>query len=116
MLRHTLFRTLFSILFCLPMLVMAADKPPKLEPLPEPPPAPEGYDADSDVEPQITIIKRGEDTVEEYRINGELYQMKVTPSHGIPYYLVKEQKDGGWSRLDGPSPTLGIPQWVIFRF
>ena len=68
------------------------------------------------VEPQVTIVKKGTDTVEEYRINGELYMMKVTPSHGVPYYLQKQDQEGGWSRLDGPSPPLVIPKWVIFRF
>jgi hypothetical protein len=115
-LRPLFLRTLFFIAFCLPILVLAAEKPPQLEPLPEPPPAPNGYTEDADVEPQITITKRGEDTVEEYRINNELYQMKVTPPHGIPYYLVKESKNGGWARMDGPSETLAIPQWVLFRF
>ena len=68
------------------------------------------------VEPQVTIVKKGTDIVEEYRINGELYMMKVTPSHGVPYYLQKQDQEGGWSRLDGPSPPLVIPKWVIFRF
>ena len=68
------------------------------------------------VEPQITIVKKGTDTVEEYRVNGELYMMKITPSHGVPYYLQKQDQEGGWSRLDGPSPPLSIPKWVIFRF
>ena len=68
------------------------------------------------VEPQVTIVKKGTDTVEEYRINGELYMMKITPAHGVPYYLQKQDQEGGWSRLDGPSPPLAIPKWVIFRF
>lgn len=100
----------------LPMAVLAQD-PPELEPLPEAPPPPPGLQADDPAaEPDITIIKKGEDTVEEYRINGELYMMKITPSHGVPYYLQKEDKEGGWSRFDGPEAPLIIPKWVIFRF
>ncbi|TSA51071.1 MAG: DUF2782 domain-containing protein [Nitrosomonadales bacterium] len=108
-------RTLFFMSLCLPMLVLAADKP-QLEPLPEPPPPPAGYEPDAVSEPQVTIVKRGEETVEEYRVGGELYMMKVTPSHGVPYYLLKEQKDGGWARMDGPGESLAIPNWVLFRF
>ena len=67
-------------------------------------------------EPQITIVKKGTDTVEEYRINGELYLMKITPAHGVSYYLQKQDQEGGWSRLDGPTPPLVIPKWVLFRF
>ena len=30
-------------------------------------------------EPEVTIVKRGEDTVTEYRLRGKLYMVKVTP-------------------------------------
>ena len=109
------FRTLLFMALCAPMLTLAAEAPPQLEPLPEPPSAPEGYDQDVN-EPQVTIVKRGENTIEEYRVNGELYMQKVTPSHGVPYYLVKETVDGGWSRLDGPGERIAVPNWVLFRF
>ena len=97
----------------------AADKKPipdNLKPLPEamPPPAVlEGNPAD---EPEVTVVQKGENTVEEYRIHGELYMQKVTPSHGVPYYLLKEDQDGGWSKYDGPAAPMAIPKWVIFRF
>jgi len=101
----------------LPVTAMAAaELPPNLEPLPEVPPPPAGVDLDSPVEPEITITKKGADSVEEYRINGELYMMKVTPPHGTPYYLMKEDQDSGWSRMDGPTQPLVIPKWVLFRF
>ena len=99
--------------------VQAADKktvPDNLEPLPEalpPPPALEGNPAD---EPEVTVVKKGENTVEEYRIHGELYMQKITPSHGVPYYLLKEDQEGGWSKYDGPATPIAIPKWVIFRF
>ena len=98
------------------MLAIAADGQPQLEPLPEPPPPPAGYEPDPATEPQVTIVKRGEETIEEYRVNGEMYMMKVTPSHGVPYYLVKQSVDGGWSRMDGPGERIAIPQWVLFNF
>lgn len=109
-------RNLAFLALCLPLLASAADAPPQLEPLPEPPPPPAGYEPDPASEPQVTIIKRGEETIEEYRIGGELYMMKVTPSHGVSYYLVKETAGGAWTRKDGPAESLAIPQWVIFRF
>jgi hypothetical protein len=109
-------RMLLLAVFALPMGAWAQD-PPGLEPLPEPPPPPPGMEEDNPAaEPQITIIKKGQDTVEEYRINGELYMMKVTPPHGVPYYLMKEDQEGGWSRLDGPNPPLIVPKWVLFNF
>ena len=106
---------LMALALFVPLMATAADKP-VLEPLPEPPEAPAGYEPDPATEPQITIIKRGEETIEEYRVNGELYMQKITPSHGVPYYLVKETVDGGWARMDGPGERLAIPNWVLFRF
>jgi hypothetical protein len=101
---------------CLPVQAAEKSTPDNLEPLAEalpPPPALEGNPAD---EPEVTIVKKGENTVEEYRVHGELYMQKITPSHGVPYYLIKEDQNGAWSRFDGPAAPLVIPKWVIFRF
>jgi len=112
-----LFRTIFVLFLMLPMLAIAdAPLPPDLEPLPDVPPPPMGLDIDGVDEPEVTIIKREGETVEEYRINGELYMLKITPAHGVPYYLQKEDRDGGWSRFEGPGEPVIIPKWVIFRF
>ena len=88
-----------------------------LEDVPPPPKVQSGEALDGDIsdEPVITIRKKGKDTIEEYRINGELYMMKVTPEHGVPYYLHKEDQDGGWVN-DGPLKPLVVPKWIIFRF
>lgn len=110
----TKFRSIIWLLFSLPAFALAA--PADLEPLPEPPPPPAGYEPDPSTEPEVTIIKRGEDTVQEYRINGELYEMKVTPAHGVPYYLVRQARGGEWTKMDGPGEHLSVPQWVLFKF
>jgi hypothetical protein len=94
----------------------AEPKPPAFQPLPEPPPPPPGYEPDPALEPQVTIRKRGEDTVEEYRINGRLYMVKVTPPHGTPYYLIDRQGDGVFHRQDSLSSDVRPPMWVIYSF
>ncbi len=99
----------------LPHYVLAANSPANSEPLEDVPPPPKIIDGEPLDEPQITIRKKGAETVEEYRIHGELYMMKVTPEHGVPYYLHKEDQDGGWVNT-GPVQPLSIPKWVIFRF
>ncbi|MEQ1600897.1 MAG: DUF2782 domain-containing protein [Methylophilaceae bacterium] len=110
------FLFLLALAIAVPLRAMAADNPPKLEPLPEVPPPPNTLDGEVSAEPQITIIKKGSDTIEEYRVNNELYMMKVTPFHGVPYYLLKEDQEGGWSRMEGPNPRISVPKWVLFRF
>jgi len=91
-------------------------KPPALQPLPEPPPPPPGYELDPALEPQVTILKRGADTVEEYRIGGKLYMIKITPTSGKPYYLVDNQGNGNFVRYDNFDSGLRPPMWVIFQF
>lgn len=89
------------------------DKPPKLEPVPEIPPPPGVVD---DLEPQVTITRKGTDKVEEFRVRGRLYMIKVTPRRGKPYYLVDSRGDGQMRRHDDLSPNFVVPMWMIKEF
>ena len=105
------------ILLLAGMLTVAtalAQDSPRLQPLPEIPPPP-GV-PDTALEPQVTITTRGEDRVEEYRIRGRLYAVKVTPPHGRSYYLVDIRGDGQLVRYDDLSPNFMVPLWLIFSF
>ncbi|MCB5191132.1 DUF2782 domain-containing protein [Methylobacillus arboreus] len=109
-------KSLLMLAFLLPLIASAAEIPDNLEPLPEPPPPPAGMEGEAP-EPEVTITKKGEDTIEEYRINGELYMMKVTPRVGAPYYLTKDDANAGWARSEGDvAAPMSIPKWVLFRF
>ncbi len=111
--------TLSALLLVLALPVAAqTTRPANLQPLPAPPPPPPGMIDDASLEPQVTIKKRGEDQVEEYRMNGKLYMIKVTPPHGTPYYLVDPKGDGGFVRenLGVGDKTLSVPMWVIRSF
>ena len=90
--------------------------PPNLQPVPEPPPPPPGFELDPALEPQVTIIKRGTDTVEEYRIGGRLFMVKVIPAYGPPYYLIDERGDGQMTRQDSFDSGIRVPMWVIKSF
>jgi hypothetical protein len=97
--------------------VSAQTRPPNLQPVPEPPPPPKGFELDNAMEPQVTIVKRGAETVEEYRLGGRLYMMKVTPAGGgTPYYLVDNNGDGTFARQNSHDTGLRPPMWVIHRF
>ncbi|MFW1678644.1 DUF2782 domain-containing protein [Pontibacter sp. JAM-7] len=65
-------------------------------------------------EPQITISHDGDSTFYEYRINGELKEIKVVPSSGKPYYLVPAPGEGDFIRAE--ESQLLIPKWVLFRW
>ncbi|MDP2752362.1 MAG: DUF2782 domain-containing protein [Rhodocyclaceae bacterium] len=109
-------RSLFITLFLLVALPVAAQsRPADLQPLPEPPPPPPGM-IDPALEPQVTITKRGQDKAEEFRVNGKLYMIKVTPSHGVSYYLIDSRGDGTWARQESLDTGLRVPLWVIGTF
>jgi hypothetical protein len=109
-------RLLMPLLFALALPAAAQQPPAGLQPVPEPPPPPPGYQPDPALEPQVTIIRRGEDKVEEFRINGKLYMIKVTPPNGVPYYLVDDKGDGRMTRQESLDSGLRVPMWVIGTF
>lgn len=88
----------------------------QLQPVPEPPPPPAGLELDPALEPQVTIQRRGVETVEEYRVNGRLYMIKVTPSHGIPYYMIDDVGRGDFVYRDSYDTRTRPPMWVIHQF
>ena len=65
-------------------------------------------------EPDVTIRQEGERTVEEYRVNGFLYAVKITPKTGKPYFLVRADGDSNFIRAD--QPDMLIPAWEIFSW
>lgn len=112
---HKKITALLLAMMLMPLFVQAKDSPKDLQALEEIPPPTISSETNPD-EPEVTIVKKDNgEMVEEYRMNGELYMMKVTPANGVPYYLHKEDQDGGWTNV-GPNPPLAIPKWTIFRF
>lgn len=64
----------------------------------------------------VTITKQAEQTIEEFRMGGRLYMIKVTPKNGIPYYLVDDRGDGKFARQESLDSGFRPPQWIIHRF
>lgn len=56
-------------------------------------------DLGADGVPQITEHQEGENTVQEFRQNGKLYQVVVVPKHGVPQYY--DVDDAGNRTLRG---------------
>ncbi|KTC33526.1 hypothetical protein AO265_13340 [Pseudomonas sp. ABAC61] len=66
-------------------------------------------------DPEVTIRTEGDKTIQEYRQNGFLYAIKVTPKGGKPYFLVRaDGSDGNFIRSD--QPDMLIPSWKIFEW
>lgn len=89
----------------------------EFEAVPAPPDIPDPLESGQPIEPQVTIIRRGEEVIEEYRINGNLYKIKVTPAVGPVYYLVDRDGDGRLEqRRGGIYADDHVPQWVLFSW
>ena len=110
-------RLLFSLLIVAPAVWAQANRPANLEPLPAvPPPPPDMQPFDEALEPQVTIRKEDRGTVQEYRINGKLYMMKIVPAAGAPYYLMDQDGDGTLETNSPIDPGVKVPMWVIGTF
>ena len=110
----TVLRSILLLLLSAASAGAYADKtaPGNLEPLPPPP----AMDSGTNDEPEVTIIKKTEQTVEEYRVGGKLYMIKIIPKVGKPYYMVDDQGDGKFSRQESLDSGVRPPRWVIHRF
>jgi hypothetical protein len=115
------FRAMVARLLSMLLLTMAAgwsfaQAPAKTEPLPQPPPPPPDVIGDTELEPQVTIIRREDQVIEEVRIKGELRYVRVTPRHGRPYFLIPDGNGATFIRRDSLDSSLKVPMWVLFSF
>ena len=86
-----------AVMILLPGSVPAQDdlaKPPPIPPadaedVPIPPKIQE-----EQIVPTVTIREEEERMIEEYRLDGQIYMVKVTPRGGIPYYYIDTDGDG----------------------
>lgn len=104
-----------SVALTLCAVAASAQEPAEGVPVPEPPPVPDEVPAGEPMEPEVTIIRKTDRVIEEYRVNGQLYKVKVTPRHGKPYYLLYPQgAEGRPVRRD--LEDIQTPHWVIFSW
>lgn len=66
---------------------------------------------------EVTIRRRGTETIEEYAIQGRVYKILVRPQVGPAYYIVDNDGDGSFeTRQDDLHRNPPVPQWVLIRF
>ena len=101
------------MLLTLSFAALPQNRPPKLEPLPEPPPLPAGDAAD---EPRVRIPVQEGDRIEPVRRGGVVVAVKVTPPGGRPYFLIDTTGNGNWMRRDSLDTGLAVPMFPIHQF
>ena len=72
--------------------------------------------ADPAMEPQVTIKKGDEETIEEYRVNGQLYMINVIPRIGKPYFLLNKRSPVGEIHRGDMESGVSVPMWQLYRF
>ena len=108
----------FILLFFLAFSAFAVDEqPPKLEAVPEAPEPPLPVQSGETLEPDITIIRKGKKTIQEFRRGGRLYMIKVIPDIGPAYYFIDNDGDGKMDvRRDDLDKGSNINMWKIFEW
>ena len=76
----------------------------------------EEYRGATDEEPQVTIIRKESETMEEVRVGGVLRYVRVTPRHGRSYYLLPTGNGQTLMRQDSLGSGLSVPMWLLFSW
>ncbi len=95
-------------------LAQAADITPPEVPPPLPPEPAQGRSLET--EPQVTITKEADRTIQEVRINGRLRYVKITPNSGPPYYIIDTDGDGQVDTRRDDLDNPPINQWILKRW
>ena len=106
-------RLLAITLVCVALAATAQPRPPKLEPIPEPPPIPPAAGAE---EPRVRIPVQEGDRIEPIRQDGRVVAVRVTPPNGKPYYLIDTTGSGSWMRRDSLDDGVRFPMFPILEF
>lgn len=93
------------------------EQPPRIEAVPEVPEPPMPVQSGETLEPDITIIRKGKQTIQEYRRGGKLYMVKVIPDVGPPYYFLDTNNDGKMDvRRDDANREGNINMWKLLEW
>ncbi len=68
------------------------------------------------IEPTVQIRRDDDDNlIEEYRSEGRVYMVKVTPKTGIPYYYIDDDGDGVLELAEGDAAAYPVKpaMWKI---
>lgn len=110
-------RWLFTLALIVISNISMAEKPQELSPVPEPPELPMPVKSGETLEPDITIIRKGKKTIQEFRKNGVLYMVKIIPAVGPAYYLIDTDGDGNMDvRGSDLDEGTNINQWKLFQW
>ena len=69
------------------------------------------------IEPGVTIIEKDGREIAEYRVNGRLYMIRISPAVAPAYYILDDDGDGHLeSVVDDLHRQPAVPQWLLFSW
>ena len=82
----------------------------------QPPELPAPMQSGDSIEPDINIIQQEDRTIEEYRVNGQLYMIKVIPVVGPAYFLMDTDGDGHLETKRNDLDSPPVPNWILLEW
>lgn len=99
----------------LSVAINSAQAEEKTVDVPPPPLIPEGFDEEDSIKTDVVIRKGKDGVIEEFRVNGQLYMVRITPNKGKPYYIrYPEGEKGRMIRQD--LDDINTPFWKLFEW
>jgi hypothetical protein len=112
-------RALFLSVLLAPALAVWADTAP--DGVPQPPELPAAQSAEEaailvlpPVAEETVVRQLGRVTVEEYRVQGRLQHTRITPRHGVSYYLEDRDGEGRHQRRSSDFDTDVVAPKILF--
>ena len=109
------FLLLICLLFCISYSAFAEQSEPAT--IPAPPELPKQIVSGENMSPDITITRDAKKDITEYRVNGQLYMVKISPKNAPAYYLIDTDGDGELETQQSDlQKGMNIPQWLLFSW
>lgn len=105
------FRGWLSLLLLVPSLGLGAEDTPASASPPD-----VIQSVDENIEPDVRIIESERGTVQEYRAEGKVYMVKISPKNGPPYYLLDTDGDGVLDVRYNDVRNIAVPQWILYSW
>jgi hypothetical protein len=84
---------------------------PIREPLP-----PKVQDPSEQIEPQVTIRREYDRTIEEYSIGGAVFMIRIVPAVGPAFYLIDTTGDGNFDSRHEHMEPVRPAHWRLFEW
>lgn len=68
------------------------------------------------IEPQVETREYENRRVEEYRVNDNLYAIKIRPKNGEPYYLIDPDGSGQMEWRRDTNENIRVPNWSLMKW